>query len=98
MSIVKIDGTRLELFENSGTLIRTITGNAVSASLSMDETEIVVVTETGAVERWDVRGNYRQTITGGATAARYSGDNIIVYLESGVVEVRDSRGNHLRNI
>lgn len=98
MSILKINGSSLELYENSGTLIRTITNGAMSASLSPDEEEIVLVKESGAVERWDIRGNYLQTISHGAAAARFSNSEIIVYLEDGGVEVRDSRGNLLRNL
>ena len=98
MSIVKVIQDTVHLFENTGGLIRTITGRAVSAQLSPDENRIVIVTESGTAQLWDVRGNYLQDITNGAADARFSGDNIIVYLESGVVEVRDSRGNHLRNI
>ena len=98
MSIVKVIQDTVHLFENTGGLIRTITGRAISAQLSPDESRIVLVTESGTAQLWDVRGNYLQDITSGAADARFSGDNIIVYLESGVVEVRDSRGNHLRNI
>jgi len=98
MSIVKVIQDTVHLFENSGGLIRTITGRAVSAQLSPDESRIVLVTESGIAQLWDVRGNYLQDITSGATDARFSGDQIIIVKEYGPAEVRDERGNLLRNI
>jgi WD40 repeat protein len=98
MSIVKVIQDTVHLFENTGNLIRTITGRAISAQLSPDESRIVLVTESGTAQLWDVRGNYLQDITSGAADARFSGDQIIVIKEYGPDEVRDARGNFLRNI
>ena len=98
MSIVKVIQDTVHLFENTGGLIRTITGRAISAQLSPDESRIVLVTESGPAQRGDVRGNYLQDITSGAADARFSGDQIIVIKEYGPDEVRDARGNFLRNI
>jgi len=98
MSIVKVIQDTVHLFENTGGLIRTITSRAISAQLSPDESRIVLVTESGTAQLWDVRGNYLQDITSGAADARFSGDQIIVIKEYGPDEVRDARGNFLRNI
>ena len=98
MSIVKVIQDTVHLFENTGGLIRTITGRAISAQLSPDESRIVLVTESGTAQLWDVRGNYLQDITSGAVDARFSGDLIIVTKEYGPDEVRDGRGNLLRTI
>jgi hypothetical protein len=98
MSVVKLINDTVHLFENTGNLIRTITNCAVAAQLSPDESRIVLVTESGTAQLWDVRGNYLQDITGGAADARFSGDQIIIIKEYGPDEVRDARGNFLRNI
>ena len=98
MSIVRVIDNTVNLFENTRNLIRTITGRAVSAQLSPDESLIVIVTESGTAQLWDSRGNYLQDITSGAADARFSGDQIIVIKEYGPAEVRDARGNLLRTI
>lgn len=94
-----MEGNTVQLHENSGGLIKTITNGAVSAQLSQDESRVLVVMADGTVQLWDSRGNHLQDlICGRATGARFAGNRILVDLAAGPTEVRDERGNLLSTI
>lgn len=97
MSIIRMDGNTVQLLENSGGLIRTITNEAVAAQLSPDESRVLVVNRSGKAQLWDSRGNHLMDL-GRAVDARFSGDQMLIETPSGSTEVLDSRGNLLRTL
>lgn len=97
MNLIKMNGTRVELRNQYGNLVRIITERAQNAYLNQTGELVIVTSLNGSVDLRNINGNIIRTITTGATEARFYGNDIVVY-KGRKSELRNINGLFIRNI
>ncbi len=100
MNILKINGGKVEIRKDNGSLVRTIgNGDAVSADFNHDQTLVVITTSKGKVEIRKENGSLVRTIgNGDATSAKWYGDDIAITTNKGKTELRKENGSLIRTM
>ena len=98
--ILKINGGKLELRRDNGSLERTIaSSHVVDADMNDEETHIALVLDNGRCELRRINGSLERTLgTSKAVGVKWSGDDIAVELENGKTELRKISGSLIRTI
>ena len=100
MNILKISNGKVELREESGTIIRTIvSSNAVAADLNAKQDKVLITYSNGKVELRKESGTIIRTIVSAkAKNARFQGEDIAVTLDNGKVQLMKESGTIIRTI
>jgi len=100
MNILKINRGRVELRNDSGSLIRAIgNGDAIGADINSDGTLVLITTVRGKVELRKESGSFVRTIfSTDAKTAIFSGNEIVVTTNKGKTELRKESGALIRTI
>ena len=100
MNILKINGGKVELRKDNGSLIRTIgNGDAVSADINGDQSLVVITTVKGKVEIRKENGSLVRTIVNGnAASAKWYGKDIAVTTNKCKTELRKENGSLIRTM
>lgn len=97
MNLIKMNGTKAELRNRYGNLVRIISESAQNAYLNQTCQFVVITTLNGVVELRNINGNLVRNITSGATDARFYGSDILIS-KGRKSELRNINGLLIRNI
>jgi hypothetical protein len=98
MNLIKMNGTKVELRNKFGNLIRVITERAQTAHLNQSGDLVLVTGINGSVDLRNINGNIVRNITTGAQEARFFGSDVVVYKSNRKGELRNINGLFIRNI
>jgi hypothetical protein len=98
MKMIKIDASKVGLYQDNGSFIRTIgNGNAFYADIDKDGYLILITTTKGEVHLYTVRGLFLRNIgDGNALMAKFSKNNILVTTHKHTFEERKVNGELIR--
>ncbi len=96
-NIIKIDKGYVKLYSSTGSYIRTITRDCISAS--SNEEYVVVITSNTDVKLFDIKGNFKKKITTDGKNVYISKDQIVVYTnKNNKTKIYNMKGNYLKTI
>ena len=98
MNIIKLNGDKIELSNDKGSFIRTITDKAKSAQLSACGELVVITKLDGKVELRNENGSFIRSITDKAFDARFYEDDLAITKVDGKIELRMRSGSFIRSI
>ena len=98
MYLIKLNGTKAELRQTNGNMIRQLGNNdVIFADLNSAQDHVLLTTQSGKVELRSLNNNLiRYMGNGDAIDARWNGNDMLIRTKSGKLELRSLNNNLLR--